>query len=131
MENRPAPRTATFRHRDDLVAWLEGALDAVAIRGLGLICTPAYPGYTLCFIDIDESLVHLARERVGGQIFGYSALALHIPITNDFSCLRLDKGTPALCQQCNCFPQWRLANRPGEPCARVNTPPSSLAHSGS
>lgn len=101
-----------FTQRDELVAWLRRKFDGVGIRGVEMICVPADPGHTICFIDSDADTVHRLRERVGGHVFGYSALTLHLSLAADFSCPRLYNGSPALSGQCSCFPSWHPPDDP-------------------
>jgi len=99
------PKTApVFVSRDDLLAWVDTALDGITINHLELICSPNHPGHMQCFIDLDDTSVHEARNRLGGQIFGYETLVLSLLVAPDFGCPRLHGATQGPNAQCICTP---------------------------
>lgn len=101
--NTPRQAVPIFERRDDLIAWIRERLGTIPLHGIELICSPTNSASTLCFIDIDRAVVDRARDHLGGQIFGYDALALTLPIAPRFSCTQRHDGVPLLQQQCICW----------------------------
>lgn len=97
--------TPLFTSRDALLTWIDAALDGMTVNHLELICAPNHPGRVQCFIDLDDTGVHEARSRLGGQIFGYETLVLSLQVAPDFGCPRLHSATQGPNAQCVCAPR--------------------------